>query len=360
MKWFAPWLDPQFANKAAPGELRYAIYVTAAGRSDMVWVDGPGEYDIDGELYTAKSYTFIPASLKDNPFRNTPEYRAQLQSLPEPLRSQLLYGDFNIGSKDDESQVIKTAWVRAAQQRWTRQPPEGVPMCAIAVDASGGGDDPMVISRRYDSWFDELVVVPGEKIPEDRIGTHCAGIVFSYRRDDATIVIDMGGGYGGGIFEHCKANAADNTFGHKGAAASLNRTVDRQMSFYNKRSEVIWRFREALDPDQPGGSPIALPPDPQLTADLTAPTWEPVSKAGGMAVKVESKEDVCARLGRSTDKGDAVVMAWSSGTKQAHLRGGWGEQGKARRRVVVNMGPRKMSTNGNGAYAGQARSREHG
>jgi hypothetical protein len=30
-------------------------------------------------------------------------------------------------------------------------------------------------------------------------------------------------------------------------------------------------------------------------------------------VIIESKIDVCARLGRSTDRGDAVVMAWSAG-----------------------------------------------
>ena len=34
---------------------------------------------------------------------------ATLQSLPEPLRSQMLYGDFNAGTEDDSMQVIPTA-----------------------------------------------------------------------------------------------------------------------------------------------------------------------------------------------------------------------------------------------------------
>jgi hypothetical protein len=64
-----------------------------------------------------------------------------------------------------------------------------------------------------------------------------------------------------------------------------------------------------LDPGQPGGSPIALPPDDaELVADLTAPTFEVVPNG----IKVESKQDVCERLGRSTDKGDAVQLAWST------------------------------------------------
>jgi hypothetical protein len=70
-------------------------------------------------------------------------------------------------------------------------------------------------------------------------------------------------------------------------------------------------FREALDPGQPGGSPIALPPDPKLVADLTAPTFE-VTPNG---IKAEPKEKVCERLGRSTDRGDAVVMAWFEGPR---------------------------------------------
>jgi hypothetical protein len=130
--WFAPWLDRQFANPAEPGELRWAVMFKGA----PVWVDGPGEHVIEEETYTALSFTFIPASLKDNPFRNTPEYRARLQSLPEPLRSQLLYGMFDAGAEDDPWQAIPTAWVRAAMERWKPTPPPGVPMCSMGVDVA--------------------------------------------------------------------------------------------------------------------------------------------------------------------------------------------------------------------------------
>ena len=85
-----------------------------------------------------------------------------------------------------------------------------------------------------------------------------------------------------------------------------------QLGFTNKRSQAIWQFREALDPNQDGGSPIALPNDPALLADLTAPTFE----VGPRGIKVETKEDVVKRLGRSTDRGDAVVMAWYSGGRR--------------------------------------------
>ena len=63
-------------------------------------------------------------------------------------------------------------------------------------------------------------------------------------------------------------------------------------------------MREALDPA--GKSELALPPSRTLAADLAAARW---SVKGGR-VAIESKDEVRARLGRSPDEGDAVVLAW--------------------------------------------------
>jgi hypothetical protein len=310
MKWFAPWLDPKFSKPAAPGELRWAVYVQRGDEHEMVWVDGPGSYTVEGQEYTAKSYTFIPASLADNPHRNTPEYRAQLQSLPEPLRSQLLYGKFSASMRDLKNQTIPTAWVQMAQERWKDKPPKGVPMCAMGVDASGGGDDPMIIAPRYDGWYAPLIEVQGKEIPIERSGAYCAGVVVSHRRDKALVTVDMGGGYGGPTYEQLRANDVECRR-YKGAEATTRRSRDGQLGFTNKRSAALWMFREALDPGQPGSSRIALPEDNRLLADLTAPTWMLTSRG----IEVEAKEKVCARLGRSTDRGDAVVMAWFEGPR---------------------------------------------
>jgi hypothetical protein len=66
-------------------------------------------------------------------------------------------------------------------------------------------------------------------------------------------------------------------------------------------------FREALEPNL--GEPVALPVDAELLADLAAPTW----KLTPRGIQLESKEDVKKRIGRSPDKGDAVINAWSYG-----------------------------------------------
>ena len=336
-EWFAPWLDRKFPNPAKSGELRWAIYVTDENdESQMVWVDGPGEHEIDDEIYIAKSYTFIPASLEDNPFRNTPEYVAQLQSLPEPLRSQLLYGDFGAGMKDNANQCIPTEWVRLAMARREPSPPIGVPMCAIGVDCSGGGSDPMVQAARFDGWYAPFMKTPAKDIPAEKAGAYAAGMVVANRRDEALVVVDLGGGYGGPLYEHLKDNEIECQ-GFKGAEKSTRRSADSKLGFTNTRSAAYWLFREALDPGQPGGSPIQLPDDPRLLAGLTAPIFEVTPNGIKVEPKVTHGRDgkvtggVVAKLGFSPDEADAVVMAWHYGAKEVNSALKWAEQTQFKR-----------------------------
>jgi hypothetical protein len=126
---------------------------------------------------------------------------------------------------------------------------------------------------------------------------------------------DVGGGYGGAVVLRLKDNEI-KPMPFNGANESLAKTKDGQLAFANRRAEAWWKFREALYPDQPDGSAIALPPDPELRAGLCTPT----SKLTARGILIESKEEIRKRLGRSTGKGDAVAMAWSEGNKAAMAR----------------------------------------
>lgn len=305
---FAPWLNPQYPNPAQPGELRWVIS-DDDGKDE--WVDGPEDArrNSKGKLIRPTSRTYIPAKVSDNPYYAASDYERQLDAMPEPYRSQLM-GGFRTAFRDNPDQIIPTKWIQLAQERWKPQPPKGVPMCSMGVDASGGGDDPMIIAPRYDGWYAPLIEVPGKEIPIERAGSYCAGVVLSHRRDMALVVIDMGGGYGGPMYEHLKTNKVEVNR-YKGAESCTRRSRDGKLRFTNKRSAALWSFREALDPGQPGGSPIQLPPDPRLIADLTAPTF----KVTPNGIQAEKKEDVCKRLGRSTDRGDATMMGWFEGPR---------------------------------------------
>jgi hypothetical protein len=90
------------------------------------------------------------------------------------------------------------------------------------------------------------------------------------------------------------------------AAATQVRDRSGELGFANLRAAAWWSLREMLDPAN--GIGVALPPDDMLIGDLTAPHWRVLS---GGKIKIESKDDIYKRLGRSTDDGDAVVMAFA-------------------------------------------------
>lgn len=321
---YAPWLDLTYPNPAEKGELRWVL--TDPDGNDL-WVDGPDDgREWNGQTYMPVSRTFIAGTLADNPYLVRTDYGRRLDQLPEPMRSAFRDGNFMAAREDAADQCIPTAWVLEAQNRWRSDAPEGIPMTGMGVDCSGGGQDPMIIAMRHDGWYAPMLEIPAKDIPDDNIGRFTAGVIVANRRQEATVILDMGGGYGGSTFEHLKDNRID-PIPYKGAEKSVHRTADRQLGFTNKRSQAIWQFREALDPNQDGGSPIALPKDQQLLADLTAPTFE-VAPNG---IKVEPKKKVCERLGRSTDKGDATVMAWYGGDKFLYkTKGAYGTPGFGR------------------------------
>lgn len=344
VKMYGPWLDQSHAlYPTKPGILLW--YVTDEKGEDR-WVDGPEPVKVGGDMVNPISRTFIPAALTDNPFLKDTTYGARLDALPEPLRSAVRDGNWMISHEDDPWQIIPTNWALAAQERWTRDPPAAAPMCSIGVDVAQGGADRTVLQCRYDTWFAEPVVVPGSETP---MGSDVAALVVKHRRNKADVIIDMGGGYGGAAFEHLRANIeTDNlkaVHSFKGSETATARTRDRQLAFFNKRAQVWWQIREALDPDQEGGSPVMLPPDPELIAELVSAKWELTPRG----IKVEPKENIVARLGHSPDKADALTMAWYSGLTYVTHGQVWKEhavKGTSKPKVIHGYEKRKRRFKG--------------
>lgn len=306
IKYWGPWLDPNYPNPAKDGELRWFAVV----KGKDIEVDGPGPHVIDGVPYTAKSRTFIKARLEDNPELMASRYAATLEGMQEPFRTMLREGRFDVVTGDKDFQVIPTAWVLAAQARWKENGYQKFSMTAMAFDPAGGGVDKAELCWRHGGWYSKILSKQGEETAD---GSASAATIIRYRRDAAPIVVDIGGGYAGSVLIRLRDNNVDH-IGFNGAHKSTKKTKDGKLKFENRRAEAWWLFREALDPDQEGGSVIALPPDSELRADLVAPTYE----VGPRGIKIESKDHLRKRLGRSPGKGDVAVMCWSTG--QAALR----------------------------------------
>lgn len=310
--YFGPWLNANHPRPAQPGELRW--FTTLKGRDvevetadRFVLFRGEPVYDFDPAEFTPekiivpKSRTFIPSRVTDNYFYVRSGYIETLQMLPEPLRSQMLDGDFNAGVEDDEWQVIPTAWVEAAMARWEPRPNGKGEMDSMGVDPACGGRDQFVIAPRHGTWFDQLVRIPGHEVPQETAGQVGASHVIRVRRDRAPVHVDLIG-WGLTVHNSLHENRVQ-VIGINAARGSKEVTADGKLRFANLRAELVWRMREVLDPAN--ATQIALPSDPALKADLTAYKWK-ITKQG---ILVRSKDEMKVDLGRSPDDGDAVIMA---------------------------------------------------
>ena len=310
IRYWAPWLDDQHTSPARPGELRWFATLDGDDRE----VESGAPFTHKGETVQPLSRTFIPSLVGDNPYLMSTGYRATLQALPEPLRSQMLAGDWRAGREDDPWQVVPTAWVEAAQQRWQAQPKAA--MDALGVDVARGGGDETVLTPRYGDWFGEQITAPGSETPD---GPAVVGLVMAHLRDAAPVQIDVIG-VGASVFDILRGNGV-HTVGLDGRERSTSTDRSGQIKFVNQRAELWWRMREALDPAY--GSRLALPPDRRIRADLCAPRWK-VTPSG---IQVEPKEEIVKRLGRSPDRGESVVYALVETPKRLPRPGG--ESGQA-------------------------------
>jgi len=305
-KMFAPWLDPKYPNPAKPGELRWVV---SDEDGNDEWVDGPDDVrTIRGKVIRPTSRTYIPASVKDNPYYAATDYEKTLDAMPEPYRSMLM-GGFRTTFKDADFQVIPTAWIEKAQARWKPDGGKAFAMTAMAIDPADGGKDAQVIAARFGGWYAPLNSEKGEQTADP---AKAFGHIMANRRDNAPVVVDVGGGYGGKISLRLK----DNEIAHvafNGAGTSQKKSKGSNVPYANKRAEAWFTFRDELDPNQDGGSAIALPPDAELRADLAAVCYDPRALQVRGVYQIESKEDLRKRLGRSPGKGDAVVMCLSEG-----------------------------------------------
>lgn len=295
-RWGA-WLNPEHPNPASPGELRW--YATVGANEQEF--DNGDPVVIDGETIYPRSRTFIPARLDDNPYYSQDNrYRAVLQSLPEPLRSMMLYGDFQAAAVPDPFQVIPTEWVRLAQARWLEREKPDVPLSSVGIDPARGGRDNLTMCKRYDNYFDEIAAWPGAQAKDGPIAVELVRQALSSETPQLMNIDVIG--VGSSVYDTAvpmyPAVQAVNV-----ANGSSYRDRSGKLKMRNLRAEIYWRFREALDPVN--GDDIALPPGNDILADLCAARYS-VTSAG---VQIENKDDIKARIGRSPDKGEAVLLA---------------------------------------------------
>ena len=355
LKHWGPWLDPQHPSyPMPPGELCW--FSNVDGKEEQFADGSPVTRQNRGrtEVITPTSRTFIPALLEDNPDLDQSGYRARLQGLREPMRSRMLYGDMRAVTDDNEYQLIKSDWIRLSMDRWSRSEitkarregrPLGIRLDVAALDVAIRGEDNCCLAKKFGTWIDALRIWPGAKF---QTGKDVADAVVHHLTEhdlvfnQVPLLIDTLAEPGGRTVEafglsYPNFQAIPINFG----ASSRYVAKAGRVRTLNVRAEAYWKLSELLDPTAgPPETRLMLPDDPDLFKDLCAIRY----KDGGSTIQMESKKEIKKRIGRSTDRADAVAMltlksrnsGWLPPTETDH-RGG-GQTDLTRRQVSQFMG----------------------
>lgn len=195
-----------------------------------------------------------------------------------------------------ENSVIPLSWVEAANERWHERNGIGTGARSYGLDPARFGEDKSTFARvvgqvleAIDAWS-----------KEDTMQTAGRAAV-QLDADDPCAVDTIG--VGAGVYD--RLHELDYKVIPVNVSEKTALTdVTGQLGFVNLRSAIWWMLRDRLDPNN--DDLAALPPIDELTGDLTAPQYKYTSNG---KIVVESKDDIRARIGRSTDYADAWGLA---------------------------------------------------
>jgi phage terminase large subunit len=191
-----------------------------------------------------------------------------------------------------DDMLISLADVERAQFRWSK--PVGEP-ASLGADIARFGSDETVEIEIYEDG--------NVAMPKTHVGQNTMATAGSVKANGAKRKAVDDAGLGGGVTDRLRE------LGIAVIAYNAGESPLDKERFLNRRAETWWMIREALKADE-----INLPPDNKLAADLTNIKYSYTSKG---QIKLESKEEVKKRLGRSPDRGDALAIALFAKTAPA-------------------------------------------
>lgn len=236
-----------------------------------------------------------------------------------PIFSAKVRGIFPTSSNTG---VIPLGWVQLAVNRWhdyteaikkAERDLTVFPMArgrrVVGIDVARGGEDENALAIRQGNYVSSI-----ERFRNaDTIETANQAATFLHQPGSMAVVDVIG--IGAGVYDtlrswNAKGIITAECIAFNAAAQSHRTDTLGEFRFRNDRSAAWWNFREILDPSR--GSLVALPDDERLIEELVAVGYDHL--VGGV-IKIEEKDEIRKRIGRSTDSADAVIQAfWVAGT----------------------------------------------
>jgi phage terminase large subunit len=202
--------------------------------------------------------------------------------------------------KQEADTLIPLDWIELAQ---CRELADGNHPTILGVDIARFGDDDTVIFPTRGRQALEPICIHGNDTMQ--VTGHIVRAIEDWNvREVYLDVIGIGSGVYDRLIELQRGENPPIKKGVSINAVNVGEKATAEDKFVNLRSEIWWAARESLDPK--GEIPMALRRNDDLMAELAAPKY--TVESGGK-IKVESKDDMKARLGRSPDLADAYCLA---------------------------------------------------
>jgi hypothetical protein len=303
----------------------YALAISTPGKAQGRFFDiqtrAPGTQD-----WWVKHVTLSDAIKAGRVSKQWAEARRLQWGELSPVYVNRVMGDF---STTDQEGVIPLEWVERAQERYADLLEAEVlrsgEIINVSTDVSSTGGDATITGTRRRITFagkdydviSELVELDGRTIEgQSSTMVKTGKIVERLELGDPKkiyAVVDVIG-VGTGVVDRLRElKWTVDAFNGSSGIDKTDRS--KELHFLNRRAWAWWNLRDLLDPTF--GSLVAFPDDDRLTGDLTSPKWEQTSSG---KIKVEEKDEIRKRLGRSPDHGDTVVMSYAGKSPRSQHR----------------------------------------
>lgn len=213
---------------------------------------------------------------------------------------------------DASTGVIPLGWVQQAINRWhdwdDAGRPETMGRRVVGVDVAREGEDETVLAVRQGDVVREIET----HVKQDTMET-VDNVVGHLGTPQSMAVVDVIG-IGAGVVDRLrqlkrKGVIEASVIDFNASAQSGRMDAIGEFKFRNDRSAGWWMLRQLLDPSR--GSRLALPDDEALMEELVAVRYKVLN---GAVIAVEDKDAIRKRIGRSTDRADAVMQSvWMDG-----------------------------------------------
>jgi len=209
---------------------------------------------------------------------------------------------------EDEDTLVPLSWIETANQRYvdlSQQDKFNLIAQAefrLGADIAGMGTDNTVYVHRWGRFVEKIQVDSSRK---DTVHMETAGKIKNKIEKQGYAFIDTIG-EGAGTYSRLREQGVFRAISAKasyGAGGLTDITGERK--FYNMRAYLYWAIRDALDPSNDFN--MILPPDDELTEELTVTKWKTHSTG---AIIIEPKADIKEKIGRSPDKSDALSLTF--------------------------------------------------